>query len=113
MINRYFSNIAVSGVALVAACATVDEKSRQGVYMARYDWVAQLTPENALWAHCTRTERESCLAMPADPNTYQCSYREWAARRPWPLKRAMIRLEGDEWRWVEGDTPSCSITVVE
>jgi hypothetical protein len=45
--------------------------------------------------------------MPADPNTYQCSYREWAARRPWPLKKAMIRLESDTWRWVEGQrTPA-------
>jgi hypothetical protein len=113
MINRYFAIIALSGVALLAACATVDEQSRHGVYMARYDWIEQRMPESVLWAHCTRTERERCLAMPSDPNIHRCSYREWAARRPWPLKRAMIRLEGDTWRWIEGDTPSCSITVLE
>jgi hypothetical protein len=100
-------------VTLVTACATFDARSRHGLYMARYDWIEQRTPENALWAHCTRTERESCLAMPSDPHTYRCTYREWAARRPWPRKWAIIRLEGETWHWVEGDAPSCSITVLE
>ena len=113
MISRYLVIITLSGVALVAACAMVDEQSRYSVYMARYDWIEQRTPENSLWSHCVRTERESCQAIPSDPNTFQCSYREWAPRRPWPLKRAMVRLEGDTWRWVEGDTPSCSMTVLE
>lgn len=113
MVNRYLTIAALSGVTLLAACATVDEQSRQGVYAARYDWIEQRTPEGALWAHCTRTARERCRATPSDPNVYQCSYREWAPHHPWPFKRARIKWEDDTWSWVEGDAPSCAVTVVD
>ncbi|MBL8536851.1 MAG: hypothetical protein JNM59_05555 [Hyphomonadaceae bacterium] len=104
--------IAIAATAVLAACAVVvDETSRQAVYWARYDWLPN--PTNMLWGHCTRTEAERCTVSLSDPQLYQCTYREYSTNRPWPLKRATIRRDGEDWRWVDGDPPSCSIAIVE
>lgn len=104
--------VTIGAVAVLAACASVvHENSRQAVYWARYDWLPK--PPNMLWGHCTRTENERCTASASDPNLYQCTYREYSTNRPWPLKRATIRRDGEDWRWVDGDQPSCSLTIWE
>lgn len=64
--------------------------------------------------HCLRFEALRC--RPAQQTeTYNCSYREWAERRPWPTKTATIKRGGERypWSWVAGDPPTCSITVFE
>ena len=109
---RSFLFVVVGMAALLAACAAVaDENSAQAVYWARYDWLPN--PDNELWGHCTRTEDERCTPSKSDPHLYQCTYREYSAHRPWPLKRATIRLDGEDWCWIDGDPPSCSLAVLE
>ncbi len=78
---------------------------------AQADGMAQLVGGDPI-VHCRRFEAMRCERT-SEPETFRCSYREWAEHRPWPRKLATIRHVGQNWTWVEGDRPTCSITVME
>ena len=60
--------------------------------------------------HCRRFRNLRCTPL-RDPGLVQCRYDEWAASGPWPRKTVVLRRIGDEWQWVSGDQPRCSMWV--
>jgi hypothetical protein len=108
--TRSLITVYVLASAIVAACASVsDENSSEAVVFARHDWIPKF--ENRLWGHCTRTKNERCTVLASDPQLYECTYQEYASVGPWPLKRITVRLDDDNWRWVDGDPPTCSFAI--
>jgi len=63
--------------------------------------------------HCNRFRRLQCRPTRDRADTVQCSYRQYAAKGPWPLLRATLRWNGEEWCWLTGDAPRCSIMFME
>jgi hypothetical protein len=58
--------------------------------------------------HCTRIEDLRCERAAGSSGTLQCTYREWAPTKPWPLKTARIVRGDREWVWLSGDAPRCT-----
>ena len=62
--------------------------------------------------HCNRFENLKCSFVDDERQLARCEYREWSARRQWPRKSIVLRRVQDNWQWVSGDPPRCSITVI-
>jgi hypothetical protein len=62
--------------------------------------------------HCNRFRSYRTHPTP-DPSTFQVTYREYRKAGPWAKMKAVLRREGDEWLWVDGDPPKCSIMIFE
>ena len=62
--------------------------------------------------HCNRF-RSYRAYRTEDPSKYRVAYREYRAKGPWPKLTAVLKRDGDNWTWVEGDLPKCSIWVFE
>ena len=62
--------------------------------------------------HCRRFENLRCAFVNNDRTLARCSYREWSETRPWPRKQVTLRRDGEDWRWVAGDEPRCSIMLI-
>lgn len=61
--------------------------------------------------HCRRFRNLHCAPL-SHGGLVQCSYNEWAGTGPWPRKTIVLRRTGDEWHWVSGDQPHCSMMVI-
>ena len=62
--------------------------------------------------HCRRIRNLTCSFGDRERTLARCSYEEWARSRPWRRQRIVLRLAGDEWEWVSGDEPRCSILII-
>ena len=63
-------------------------------------------------AHCVKFTDFKCRRAAADPNRFRCDYREYRKLGPWARQSAVLRWDGEDWRWVSGDTPKCSIWLI-
>ena len=62
--------------------------------------------------HCNRFERLKCAFVDREQQLARCEYREWSDRRQWPRKTIVLKRAGENWEWVSGDSPRCSIMVI-
>jgi len=62
--------------------------------------------------HCNRFIRFRAGPMRSD-GTVLVRYREYVSGGRWRDMRAVLRRDGENWNWVEGDTPRCSISIIE
>ena len=99
---------------LLSGCATTSngpEKWDFTVAQANYIRDEVVGAPNGM-VHCNRIK--AFKARQADKtNVWHVSYREYRETGPWKKLSATIRRDGDEWVWLAGDPPKCSITILE
>ena len=61
-------------------------------------------------AHCNKIRKYRASASHKDMATVE--YEEFS-EQGWKKMKADLRKEGDQWIWVAGDPPKCSITIFE
>lgn len=103
---------------LLAAVATGADAPADIASPTRVDldfaWAAHIHETTGLdgMVHCVRFSHLQCTRSAKDPAEFQCAYREWAKHGPWPQRVAHLRYDGHDWRWLDGDTPKCTVTLL-
>jgi hypothetical protein len=99
---------AAAVVFLASSAAAEEGPNRIDFMFAQADHMKEIIGDGLV--HCNRFKRYKAKPT-ADPNVYEISYLEYREHGPWKKLKATLRREGDEWLWLAGDPPKCSITV--
>lgn len=98
--------------ALAALGSTGSEvPTRADIDFARVDRIHQCFGGDGM-VHCHQIRNLRCAFVNGDRALARCRYEEWAPANRWPRKTLILRRAGENWQWVSGDAPRCSITVI-
>ena len=85
--------------------------TRMDIDFARVDRIHRCFGGDGM-VHCNRVRNVRCFFVNGDRALARCNYEEWAPARRWSRKTIVMRRAGEDWQWVSGNAPRCSITVL-